>query len=98
MTTTELIGAYALLAVMRLLRIYTWVIVAGSLLSWFVPPDNMLRRFISFLTEPVVGPFRRITARYMSRGAIPIDFSPMFAIFALLIVEWLLQQLFYYIY
>lgn len=90
MTTFAVIGYYGLLVIIRLLEVYTWVIIGNSLLSWFLPPDNSIRQFLGFITEPVVGPFRRVTSRFMRSSAIPIDISPVLAIFAIIIVEQLL--------
>lgn len=98
MTVAAIVGYRILEIVILLLNIYTWVIIANSLLSWFLPPQNTIRQFTAFLTEPVVGPFRRLTARFTSRSAIPIDFSPVLAIFAIILVEQLLQTLMTWIY
>jgi YggT family protein len=57
----------------RLLDAYTIVILAGVILSWTgLPPDNPLVRITRMLTEPVLGPIRRVLPAVGG-----IDFSPM---------------------
>jgi YggT family protein len=98
MTAVALIG-YKILEILNLLlSIFSWVIIANALLSWFLPPDNIFRQFLSFVTEPVVGPFRRLTQRFIRSSAIPIDISPVLAIFAIMIVQQLLSALTNWIY
>ena len=65
---------------LALLQVYTWLILARVILSWVNPqPRNELLLWVIRLTEPVLGPLRRL---------IPIpglDLSPL--------VAWLLIQL-----
>ncbi|MBM4131958.1 YggT family protein [bacterium] len=65
---------------LAVLQVYTWIIVARVILSWVNPnPRNELLLWVIRLTEPVLGPLRRL---------IPIaglDLSPLLA--------WLLIQL-----
>ncbi len=65
---------------LAVLQVYTWVIVARVILSWVNPdPRNELLLWVIRLTEPVLGPLRRL---------VPIaglDLSPLLA--------WLLIQL-----
>ncbi|HMJ53243.1 MAG TPA: YggT family protein [Polyangiaceae bacterium] len=68
----------------RILDIYTMVILAGVILSWTgLPDDNPLVRIVRALTEPVLAPIRRILP---TMGG--IDFSPM----VLLVVISLLRR------
>jgi YggT family protein len=68
----------------RILDIYTLVILAGVILSWTgLSPDNPLVRIVRALTEPVLAPIRRILP---TLGG--IDFSPM----VLLVVISLLRR------
>lgn len=59
-----------------LLNIYTTLIIIRALISWFSPnPYNRLYQLLIRVTEPVLGPLRRL---------IPIqgiDISPIIAIF-----------------
>jgi YggT family protein len=59
--------------IVRLLDIYSLIILAGVVLSWTgLPPDNPLVRIVRMLTEPVLGPIRRVLPTVGG-----IDFSPM---------------------
>ena len=73
------------------LTVLRYAIIASALLSWFLPPTNKVYAFLRMLTQPVVGPFSRLTRRFI-RGGMPIDISPLLAYFAIA----LLQQLVYY--
>jgi YggT family protein len=66
-------------------RAYYALIIIRVFLSW-VPTlgNDAFRNFVYRLTEPVLGFFRRLVP--MSFG-LPIDFSPVLAIFALEIVQ-----------
>jgi len=65
---------------LALLQVYSWLILARVILSWVNPtPRNELLLMVFKVTEPVLGPIRRIIPL---RG---IDLSP--------IVAWLLIQL-----
>ena len=65
---------------LAILQVYSWLILGRVILSWVNPtPRNELLLMIFRVTEPVLGPIRRIIPL---RG---IDLSP--------IVAWLLIQL-----
>ena len=72
------------------LNILSWLIIANALLSWFMAPNHPVRSFLMRLIDPIVRPFRRITSR-MNTSGFPIDFSPLFAYFAILILLELLS-------
>ena len=66
---------------------YVWIIIARALISWVSPdPFNPIVRFLYRATEPVLRPIRR----RMSTYAIGLDLSPLVAILALKVVEWLI--------
>ncbi len=71
-----------------LITLYIWIIIASALMSWL--PANTegglrtLRNTLHSLTEPVLGPLRRILPRPRN---IPIDFSPWVAIILLEIIS-----------
>lgn len=78
----------------EVLGIYTWVIVAGVILSWLISFDVINRRnqFVHTLwnvfyqlTEPVMGPIRRILP---SVGG--LDFSPLVVLLAIFFLRNLL--------
>jgi YggT family protein len=66
---------------------YVWIIIARALISWVSPdPFNPIVRFLYRATEPVLRPIRR----RMSTFQIGLDLSPLVAILALQLVDWLL--------
>jgi YggT family protein len=74
------------------LNILSWLIVINALLSWFMDPTHPIRSFLMRFVDPIVAPFRRITDRLNTSG-LPIDFSPLLAYFAIMIVLQLLNAL-----
>lgn len=67
-------------------EVFNWLIIIRVVLSW-IPhnPYSPIFKFIYEVTEPVLAPFRRMI------GIRPgIDFSPIIAIFALQVVEYLI--------
>jgi len=74
------------LLIIRLANIYVVIIIARAILSWFIQdPRNELYRILVTLTEPVLGPIRRIIP-------IPgIDISPIIAI---ILIQLVLRLLF----
>lgn len=79
-------------ALIYLLRIgfsvLNWLIIARVIISWLRPnvtdPNwHKILRFIYNVTEPILGPIRRI----LPQGNIGIDFSPLVAIIALNILR-----------
>ena len=77
-----------------ILRIYLVLIIVRAVMSWFNPdPSAPLVRMLTWLTEPVLAPFRRvIPAIAIPKTNVRIDLSP---IFVLLIGGWLLTKLRY---
>ena len=66
-------------------EVYSWLILARVLLSWFpVNPYNPIMKFIYETTEPFMAPMRKILP---PSPALPIDFSPVLAIFVLVFLE-----------
>jgi len=62
-----------------LIEVLTWAIVIRALLSWFpISRDHPLVQVIIQITEPVLGPMRRVVP---TLGA--IDITPLLAIFLL---------------
>ncbi|MDX9871201.1 MAG: YggT family protein [Clostridia bacterium] len=63
--------------------VYYWLIIIRVILSW-VPHDpyKHIFRFIYEITEPALAPFRRLMGRRMM-----IDFSPLFALIVLQLLE-----------
>lgn len=72
--------------IIGLLRIYSSVIIFRVLMSWFVqnPYQNRFYMFLIRITEPVLGPIRRIMPR------MGLDLSPVVAIILIQIISSLL--------
>ena len=69
------------------LEIYTWILIARVLMSWFNPnPYNPLVQFVLRLTEPVLAPIRRVLP---SIGG--LDLSPIVVFVALMFVKRLIH-------
>ena len=69
------------------LEIYTWILIARVLMSWFNPnPYNPLVQFVLRLTEPVLAPIRRVLP---SMGG--LDLSPLVVVVVLMFVKRLIH-------
>jgi len=84
--------------IITIINIYIWIIIAGAILSWLfafniVNPRNSFVRQIAYtidgLTEPVLGPIRRMLPNFGG-----IDISPLILIVGLLFLERLIIYLF----
>ena len=74
------------------LMAYIWVIIARALVSWVSPdPFNPIVRFLHRATEPVLRPIRR------RLPDMPIDFSPMIVIIAIVFLRSFLVKTLYQI-
>jgi len=68
-----------------LLGLYSWVIIAAALITWVSPdPRNPVVMFLRQVTEPVLGPMRRLLPPWKTGG---LDFSPLIVILAIQFVE-----------
>ncbi len=77
---------------LQILRIYLVLIIIRAVMSWFNPdPSAPLVRILTWLTEPVLLPFRRIIPPIaVPKTNVRIDLAP---VFVLLIGGWLLTKL-----
>ncbi|WP_242833504.1 YggT family protein [Desulfosporosinus youngiae] len=79
-----------------MITILIYAIFIRVILSWFGPKlsphNNKLVSVIYDITDPLIKPFQRFQIGNASMG---LDFSPIFAILALNIIQWLLSQIFY---
>jgi YggT family protein len=76
----ELIGFFG-----WVLGLYSWVIIAAALITWVSPdPRNPIVLFLRQVTEPVLGPVRRLLPPWKTGG---LDFSPLIVILAIQFVE-----------
>lgn len=72
-----------------LYMIFLWTLIIRVVLSWFnMRPDNPLVVVVHTITEPVLGPLRRITPRI---GV--IDITPMLAIILLYLIVQILHSI-----
>ncbi|HWV24474.1 MAG TPA: YggT family protein [Thermomicrobiales bacterium] len=68
---------------LNILRIYTFILVARALFSWFDPGyRTTIGRILYDVTEPVVGPVRQVVP---STGG--LDFSIMITVFLVFILQ-----------
>lgn len=72
--------------IVKLLQIYNILILVRVLMSWFVqnPYNNKIYLWLIRITEPVLGPIRRIMPR------MSLDFSPVVAMLLIQIIARLL--------
>lgn len=71
------------------LTVYMWIIVARALISWVNPdPGNKIVIFLYRVTEPVLGPIRRIIPRHN----LPIDFAPLIVLLVIIFIQLFLVQ------
>ncbi|MFW6281614.1 MAG: YggT family protein [bacterium] len=80
-------------------NVLTWLIIIRSLLTWIAPNvhDVNLRKLLTILykiTEPILAPIRR----YLPSNSMGIDFSPIIAIFVLMLLNSFLVRLITYIF
>jgi YggT family protein len=72
--------------------IYTFLIIVRAIISWVNPdPYNPIVRILYRLTDPVLNPIRKVMQRIS--GNLPIDFSPIIAIFLIQLLGKLLRSL-----
>jgi YggT family protein len=72
-----------------LLQLYIVVVFVRVILSWFpISPDSFLAsvyRFVYAITEPVLGPIRRVMPG-VGVGGMGLDFSPIIVLLGLQII------------
>ena len=73
------------LAVQVVADVFTWVVIASVLLSYFVDPYNPIRQALDRIVNPFLAPIRRMMPTSMGG----LDFSPMI----LILLVWLLSRL-----
>jgi YggT family protein len=67
-----------------LLGIYKWIVIIAALISWVSPdPYNPVVRFLRVVTEPVLGPIRRLVGHRLG----PIDISPLIVILGIIFIQ-----------
>ncbi len=74
------------------INIYTFLIIVRAIISWVNPdPYNPIVRTLNRLTDPVLNPIRKVMRRIS--GNLPIDFSPIIAIFLIQLLGNLLRRI-----
>ena len=72
-----------------LLQIYVYILFARVILSWFpISPDSpfaAVYRFLYAITEPVLGPIRRVMPG-IGFGGMGLDLSPIIVFFLIQLV------------
>jgi YggT family protein len=73
-----------------LLIVYTYIIITRVVMSWLNPnPHHPAVRFIEQVTEPVLSRVRQFLPSFGG-----LDLSPVIVIFAILLVDRILQSIF----
>jgi len=71
------------------LTLYMWIIIGRALISWVNPdPYNQIVIFLYRVTEPVLGPLRRI----LPMRNIGMDFSPVIVLLIILFLKYFLVE------
>jgi len=71
-------------AVQVVLDVFTWVVIASVLLSYFLDPYHPIRQALDRLVDPFLTPIRRLMPTSMGG----LDFSPMI----LILLVWLFSR------
>lgn len=86
--------SYLITALHYLIDLISLLILVRALISWLpLREDNPIVGVLNMLTEPVVAPVRGLLGRISFLKELPVDFSPFFALIALMIVNSLLNLL-----
>ncbi len=70
-------------------EIFIWIVIASSLLSFFLPPYHPVREALDRIVDPFLAPIRRVLPM---AGA--LDFSPLVLILAVQLLARILIILF----
>ena len=73
----------------RLIQLYTLIVVIDVVLSYFMSPYESIRQFFDRLVSPVLNPLRRIIPPISG-----LDFSPFVLLILLQLLTMLIQSLF----
>lgn len=80
-------------------NILSFAIVVRCILSWLpINRNNFFVRLVYSLTEPILGPIRRLIEKSPLGGGMMIDFSPVIAWFILDLVYIILLRIIYSIF
>ncbi len=70
-------------------QIFIWVVIASSLLSFFLPPYHPVREALDRIVDPFLEPIRRLVP-----AAGTFDFSPLILIIVVQVVARILIAIF----
>lgn len=70
-------------------QLFIWVVIASSLLSFFLPPYHPVREALDRLVDPFLAPIRRVVPL-----AGTLDFSPLILILAVDLLSRILIAIF----
>lgn len=79
------IGAFLLSGFLLFIDLLSWAIIIRAVISWFKTPAQY--GFIATFFVDVTEPIYRVIRRYV-RPVGPMDFSPIVALLALMIIRW----------
>jgi YggT family protein len=69
-------------------QIFIWIVIASSLLSFFLPPYHPVREALGRIVDPFLNPIRRLMPM-----AGTLDFSPLILILAVQLIAGILVKL-----
>ncbi len=77
--------------IVPIIGLLKWIIIIHVILSWVnADPYNFLVQIIHRITEPLLAPFRNLIPSYR----IGLDFSPLLAILALIVLQVIIMSFF----
>lgn len=77
----------------RLLDLYDLLLLIYVIVSWVRPAENRWTLLLKSLVEPVLTPIRAALAKYLPRGAMVLDWSPVAAWVLIRVVQGILRIL-----
>ncbi|MBA4313232.1 MAG: hypothetical protein C0417_11445 [Chlorobiaceae bacterium] len=75
-------------AIQIIFRIFSLIVLANVIFSFFLPPDNPIKTFLEKIVEPFLSPIRRLIPAIGG-----FDFSPVILLLIVQGVEFLLLQI-----
>lgn len=75
-------------------QVIIYLILGRAIMSWFIRPGDRLFPLymgINRITEPILSPFRNLSARFMRNSS--IDFSPLIAILVIYFLQRIITNL-----
>jgi YggT family protein len=69
-------------------QVFSILVLASVLLSYFLPATNPIRLFVDRVVNPMLTPIRKIIKPFGG-----LDFSPVILMIAIYLIEWVFTQL-----